>query len=51
MFYFVSKTAILIVDLKSAALVFFRKLLLTGCRLVTQTVKVISTDIEHGPIY
>ena len=30
---------------------FFRKLILTGCCLVTWTVKVISTDLEHGPIY
>ena len=41
MFYFDSNTTI-------PALVFFRKLILTGCCLVTRTVKVISTDLEHG---
>jgi len=30
---------------------FFRKLILTGFCLVTQTVKVISMDLEHRPIY
>ena len=29
---------------------FFGKLILTGC-LVTQTVKVKSMDLDHGPIY
>jgi len=50
-FYFNSKTARPIVLLQSTAIVFFRKLILTGCCLVTVTVKVISTDLEHGPIY
>ena len=27
----------------------FRKLILTGCCSVRRTVKVISTDLEHGP--
>ena len=26
----------------------FRTLILTGCRLVTRTVKVTNTDLEHG---
>jgi len=51
MFYFDSKTARLIVSLYCTALVFFRKLIWTGCFLVTWTVKVISMDLEHGPIY
>ena len=31
--------------------IYFRKLELTECYLVTRTVKVIRTDLEHGPIY
>jgi len=44
LFYFDSKTTIQIVPLYCAALVFFRKIILTGCCLVTRTVKLISTD-------
>jgi len=47
MFYFNSNTARQIVHLLRAAL-FFLKLILTGCCLVTRNVKAISTDLEHG---
>jgi len=42
MFYFDSKTARPIVPLYCAAIVSFRKLILTGCRLVSRNVKVIT---------
>ena len=50
MFYFDSKTEDWLC-LYNALQLFFRKLNMTGCWLVTRTVKVISTDPEHGSIY
>ena len=47
LFYFNSKTAISSVPLYKCV-AFFGKLIFTECCLVTWTVKVISTDLEHG---
>ena len=46
LFYFNSKTTISSVPLYKCV-AFFGKLILTECCLVTWTVKVISTDLEH----
>ena len=51
MFYFDSKTGKTDCASIMRCTSFLTKLILTGCCLVTQTVKVISTDLEHGPIY
>ena len=51
MFYSDSKTERPIVLYDALHKFFFRKLILTGCCLVTRTVNVINTDLGHGPIY